>query len=307
MTKKVEKKTKISKKETTRNKFDIINYKKNYKKLMIIPLIMFLISSIIIFQTIQKESTPIYRDVTLKGGLSTIIYTQSTDSVESIQYHLQTSHKDYSFSISELNEEGKRVGFIIDTDLEEKEFVKTINTYFNEEFTNGNNYNSNYISPTLSNSFFTQAIYTLIISFILMSFVIFIYFREVIPSTAVVLSAIFDIIVTVGILNFLEFKISVAGIGALLMLVGYSIDTDVLLTNRLIKEHGKNYFEKTFDAFKTGVLMSSTTLIAAISAMILTNSEVIFEITLIMTIGLLVDFISTWIQNSAILLWWLEK
>jgi preprotein translocase subunit SecF len=91
------------------------------------------------------------------------------------------------------------------------------------------------------------------------------------------------------------------------MLIGYSIDTDVLLTNRLIKERGEDYFEKTYFAFKTGVLMTCTTLAAGIGALLLTNSEVIFEIALILVVGLLVDFISTWIQNSAILLWWLEK
>jgi len=133
------------------------------------------------------------------------------------------------------------------------------------------------------------------------------YFKEFVPSFAVVLSAIFDITVTVGILNFLKFKISIAGIGALLMLIGYSIDTDVLLTNRLVRERGTNYFEKTLYAFKTGSLMSATTLIASIIALILTNSQIISEIVFILTIGLLVDYVSTWIQNSAILLWWIEK
>ena len=171
----------------------------------------------------------------------------------------------------------------------------------------GDNYNSNFISPTLSNAFFTQAIYILLISFFLMSLVIFLYFKALVPSSAVVVSAFFDIVVTIGFLDAIGFKISIAGIGALLMIIGYSIDTDVLLTNRVYKEWGENYFEKTWFAFKTGVLMSATTLIAGIAALIITNSEIIYEIAVILVVGLLVDFISTWIQNTGILLWWLEK
>ena len=64
---------KMPEKSQEKNKFDFINYKKNYKKLMIIPLILFLFSCISIFITIQEDGTPIHRDVSLKGGLSAII------------------------------------------------------------------------------------------------------------------------------------------------------------------------------------------------------------------------------------------
>ena len=91
------------------------------------------------------------------------------------------------------------------------------------------------------------------------------------------------------------------------MIVGYSIDTDVLLTNRVYKEKGFDYFEKTFFAFKTGLLMSTTTLIAGLSAILLTNSDVISQIAIILVVGLLVDFISTWFMNASILYAWVTK
>jgi len=300
---KVKKEVKFDKK----SKFDVINYKKNFKKLMLIPLFLFLLASISIFVTQEKEGTPIYRDISLKGGLSAVINTNSTVSPTKFSSYLSTNFKENSFSVNELNDKGKRIGFIVDTDLDEKLFLNSIEKYFNVKFISGQNYMSNYISASLSNSFFTQSMYILAISFVLMSLVIFLYFRELVPSGAVVLSAIFDIIVTVGILDYFNVKISISGIGALLMLIGYSIDTDVLLTNRLIREKGEDYFHKAFFAFKTGSLMSATTLIAGVAALIFTNSDVIFEIALILVIGLVVDFISTWLQNAGILLWWIEK
>jgi len=288
------------------NKFFLL-YSKNYKKLMIIPILLFLFGIISIINTVKDDGTPIYRDISLKGGLSAIVNTDSIKTSEEVKLDLKNKFPENSFSVSEIFENGVKVGFILDTDTEEDIFKPYLETYFNTKFTFGDNYNSNFISPTLSSSFFIQTIYILLVSFVLMSIVIFVYFREFVPSFAVILSALFDIIVTIGFLDLFNFNISIAGIGALLMLIGYSIDTDVLLTNRLIKESGDNYFEKTYVAFKTGSLMTATTLFAGAAALVITNSEVIYEIAMILVVGLLVDFVSTWIQNVGILLWWIER
>jgi len=302
-------KKKVNKTETKKSFLGEF-YKKNYKKLMIIPMILFILSIISIISTYNSEGNPIYRDVSLKGGLSVTLKTDSNIQVEDLNQKLLELYPEKSFAISITTDGGKNTGFIIDADItgeEEEVFKKNLETVFLEKFESGESYNSNFISPTLSNAFFRQAIIALLVSFIFMSAVVFLYFRKPVPSGAVVLSAIFDIIVTIGILDLFKIKISVAGIGAIVMLVGYSIDTDVLLTNRLIKEEGTNYFQKTFLALKTGSLMSFTTLMAGVVAMNVTNSPVIYEIALILVIGLLVDYISTWLQNSGILLWWLEK
>jgi len=282
-------------------------YQKIYKFLIFIPITLVIISIFFITQTMRNESVPIYRDVSLKGGTSAIININSDIGLKNLEGKLNELKPKNSFSVSELYSKGVRDGFVVDTDLDDNILRNNLNNIFNTEFIDGQNYNSNVISPSLSSAFFTQAIKILIVSFALMSIVIFVYFKEFVPSFAVVLSGFFDIIVTIGILDFFNVKISIAGIGALLMLIGYSIDTDVLLTNRLIKEKGNNYFEKAFDAFKTGLLMSITTLLAGLIAVFVTNSNVIYQISLILVIGLLVDIVSTWIQNTTILLWWLEK
>ncbi len=294
-------------KKKTQEKTKYSFYQKNYKNLMIFPIVLFVLALISIFNTVGVDGTPIHRDISLKGGLSAIIVVPTEISVDEFSTVLENNFPSNTFAISETFEQGIREGFIVDTDLDEDSFKQFIENYFQTAFEFGDNYSSNFISPTLSSAFFKQAVFILLISFVLMSSVIFLYFREFVPSGAVVLSALFDIIVTIGVLDFFGFKISIAGIGALLMLIGYSIDTDVLLTNRLIKEFGDNYFEKTFDAFKTGTLMSFTTLIAGVAAIFLTNSDIIAEIATILVVGLLVDYVSTWLQNTGILLWWLEK
>jgi preprotein translocase subunit SecF len=299
-------KNKKKQKDLEENKF-LSLYKKKYKQLIIIPIILLFLSLFFIYDTINKEGLPIYRDISLKGGLSANLDIQSDILGEEFERALNENFPSNSFSVSETSQDGIKQGYIVDTDLEEEKFMIFINDYFSTEFVFDVNYSSNFISESLSSSFFKQSLLILLISFFLMSSVIFLYFRKLLPSGAIILSAIYDLIVTIAILNMIEFKISIAGIGALLMLIGYSIDTDVLLTNRLIKEFGGDIFEKTYDAFKTGLLMSFTTLSAGIITLILSNSSVIQEIALILVIGLIVDFISTWFQNATILLYHLEK
>lgn len=282
-------------------------YKRNYRKFLVLPILMFVLALFFIGRTISVEGTPIYRDISLKGGLSAVVKVSDAMSVLEFEEELNKEFNENSFVVSELFEEGARAGFIVDTDLEEEMFVSFVSDLFGKEFEYGEDYTSNFISPALSSSFFRQAMVVLVVSFVLMAGVVFLYFRELVPGGAVVLSAIFDVVVTVGVLDLFSVKISIAGVGALLMLIGYSIDTDILLTNRLVRERGEDYFGKVWGAFKTGVLMSGTTMIAGIAALILTNSVIIYQIALVLVVGLLVDFVSTWVQNSGILLWWMEK
>src|SRR3989344_3127617 len=87
----------------------------------------------------------------------------------------------------------------------------------------------------LGQSFFRQTITAPFIAFILMAIVVFAYFRTFIPSLAVVLAAFSDIVITLAIFNLSGMKLSTAGIAAFLMLIGYSVDTDILLTSRVLK------------------------------------------------------------------------
>ncbi len=285
-------------------------YKKHHAKLLVLPIMLFVLSCFLIFNTYKQEGSPIYRDVSLKGGLSAIIEIDEQITINDFKLALEEKFPANSFAVSKLNSEGKEVGYIVDSDFtaeDEKDLLDFSNSLFKTELVSGENFTSNYISSSLSDTFFRQAIIALIFSFFFMSLVIFLYFKKIVPSIGIIFSAFFDITVVVGILNLIKFNLSVAGIGAIIMLIGYSIDTNVLLTNRLVKEPGKNYFEKVLLAVKTGSLMSFTTMVAALSAIFFSNSEVIFEISLIICIGLVVDYIATWIQNTSLLLLWLFK
>ena len=111
---------------------------------------------------------------------------------------------------------------------------------------------------------------------------------------------------TIAVFNILGIKLTAAGIAAFLMLIGYSIDTDVLLTTRVTRRREGTVTDATFDAMWTGLTMAAASTIAVFIGMIMTNSEVLQQIFLIIFIGLIADVINTWLENAAILKWWIE-
>lgn len=133
------------------------------------------------------------------------------------------------------------------------------------------------------------------------------YAKYSIPSLAVILAAFSDIMVTLAVTNIIGLKISTAGIAAFLMLIGYSVDTDILLSTRVLKRKGGTVYDRIMTAVSTGLTMNITTMAAVIIALIFAKSETITQIMTILLIGLVADMINTWFQNTGILRWHLEK
>jgi preprotein translocase subunit SecF len=131
------------------------------------------------------------------------------------------------------------------------------------------------------------------------------YFFYSIPSFAVIISAFADILMTLVFVDILEIKLSSAGIVAFLMLIGYSVDTDILLTTRMVKRSEGSLNQRMFSAFKTGITMTLTSLLAVGVAWFVVKSfsTVLSQIFLILFIGLSFDLFNTWVTNASILKW----
>lgn len=135
-----------------------------------------------------------------------------------------------------------------------------------------------------------------------------IYLRNSIPAFAVILSAFADMVMTLAVVNFIGMKISIAGIVAFLMLIGYSVDTDILLTTRLLNRKEETN-KALFKAFKTGATMTITSILAVTAALIAVYSfgSVLNQIFMILLIGLGFDLLNTWITNASLIKWYVEE
>jgi len=211
-------------------------------------------------------------------------------------------------SIREITEGGRATALIIevaDATVEELESALRENGLVLEE----GEYSIESMGSSLGQSFYSQTIKAVIYAFIAMALVVLFTFRAVVPSFFVILAAFSDIISTLAVTNLMGIRMSTAGIAAFLMLIGYSVDTDILLTTKVLKRknEGGSINERTIGAMKTGLTMTLTGFAASMVGYIFTQSEIIKQIMLIIAIGMLFDIIYTWCQNAVILRWWMEK
>jgi preprotein translocase subunit SecF len=171
------------------------------------------------------------------------------------------------------------------------------------------NSSTEFTGPSLSSSFYKQLMIAVLISFILMSLVVFILFKSFIPSMAIIFSIFADIVIPLALINYLGIKVSAAGIAAFLMLIGYSVDTDILLTSRALRKNQGTLNQRIYGAFKTGTFMTTTALIAIIPAFFIVSSlpDSFRQIFLILGLGLCADLIFTWMGNTGIIKLYCEK
>ncbi|VVC00657.1 Protein-export membrane protein SecF [uncultured archaeon] len=167
----------------------------------------------------------------------------------------------------------------------------------------------NEVSASLSAKFLDKALMVVIYSTIIVSIVVFIIFRTVVPSIAVLTGAACDVIIAMGAMGLFGIPLTLASFAALLMLVGFSLDTDVLLTMRVIKRKEGTPRERAYDAMKTGMTMSMALLLSFVCLFILasvTHINTYYEISAVAIAGLVGDVIATWMFNAVIVLWYLE-
>jgi len=271
------------------------------RKLIIITLAFLLLSVIYLGYKQATTGYFIEKDIDLRGGnLITISFSDANyqeisklrDALErkyEVSAYLTTSITGIQLSVETYSEDIENLIDEINSTLKIKE------------------YEISEISPKLSSEVLKEVANGIIFAFLAMALVIFILFRVPIPSFAVVISAFTDLVGALFLMNILGIKLSLITFTALLMLLGYSVDTDILLTTRVLKERGK-FDEQYRKALKTGLTMTLTSLVALASIVFVSGYNSVFgKLASVLILGLLVDIPSTWIQNAIILDIYKEK
>jgi preprotein translocase subunit SecF len=282
-------------------------YEKNYKKLLFVPLGLFVAAVIFLIVFNSNTGDIMYKDVSLKGGISATIYTENLVDVDGLHKYLEDNLGESS--VRKLVEFGsdKQLGILVEVDSTDETKLKEILQQVSQIELSDDNYSVEVAGASLGREFYRQMIKALIFALAFMAIVVFIVFRSFVPSLAVVFAAASDIIITIAIIDILGVKVSTAGIAAFLLLIGYSIDTDILLTTRILKRHEGSVMDRLVSSFKTGMTMTITTLVALTLGYIFTASLVLKEMFLIIIIGLLVDVIVTYLFNASVLLIRMER
>jgi len=280
-------------------------YDKNYKKLMVIPvaLVFFALIYLIVFYI--QNGDIMYKDTSLTGG--TIITLSADFDLALLVENLNSEFPDLTTrQLTELST-GKTISYILESSASPDSLKSAIEKFLGKELTDENS-SIEFTGPSLSQSFYKQLMIALFISFICMSFVVFFLFRTFVPSMAIIFAALGNIILSLSLSNILGIKLSAAGIAAFLMLIGYSVDTDVLLTTRALKRKNHPLNQRLWESFKTGSFMTTTSLVAVLSSFLFMSGlpDSFRQIFMILAMGLSFDLMNTWLTNASIIKWYCE-
>ncbi len=275
------------------------------KQMIIIPAIFLLLSLSILSYTFLTTGSPVELGVEFKGGTAIIFDSAKTpDELKAeFQGYPVTQAREYGGSGRKMIQLGPM------TDSLQEALTKKINS----EYTN---VEIRQMGEIVSKSLQEQALRAIILSFVGMAIVVFIIFRTFVPSAAVVISALADIAFAAAMMDVFGVVLSLGTVAALLMLIGYSVDTDILLTTRLLKRKGE-LNDKIKDAMKTGLTMTTTTLAALVALFIVssgsyiissfTRIDIIRDISVVLIFGLIADMVNTWMTNVGILKWYIGR
>lgn len=277
----------------------LINYnieKYSPQQLVVIPLVFLIISLVLLAFNTATTGMPVTPGIDFSGGTAVTIITTDTPA------QLQTTFAGYPLNdIGDMNN-GKFLKFGTMDDAKYQSLSQLISQKYPDA-------KIDQIGESFGKSLQYQAVIAMIFSFIGMAIVIFLSFRTFVPSVAVVLSAFADMAMTAAMMNIVGIPLSLGTTAALLMLIGYSVDSDILLTNRVLKRQGK-LNDKLMGAFHTGIIMTSTTLAATVALFLVSwfgSVQVLMEISAVLLIGLVADIFNTWLTNVGILKWYVLK
>jgi preprotein translocase subunit SecF len=138
-----------------------------------------------------------------------------------------------------------------------------------------------------------------------MSLVVYLMFRDLYPTFTILIGVIFDVIFALGAMGLLGIPLSLASIAAILMLIGYSVDTNILLTIRVLKRGLNSPRDSAHDAMKTGMMMTFTGILSFFALFIvsqITNIATYQTISLVVLFGLIGDLFATWMLNAVLMI-----
>ena len=267
----------------------------NYEKFLIIPIILISITGFLLVSNYSQRGEFISKGIDFTGGTEITIPLEAQEE--------KTLVNVFSERFANLNvrtmSSGEENWVVFETTerLNQTEVEQTLQ----ENDINASGISTRSLGAAVSESFLREAQIAVLVAFIIMSIVIFIAFRSLVPSLAVILSAFTDIFVTIGGMSLFGIDLTLGSLAALLMLVGYSVDTDILLSTRLIKRRSGSLKQRNLSAMKTGLTFSIASLTAFTVLLLVSTSSTLDAIASVLIIGLLVDIPSTWSQNSIIL------
>lgn len=267
------------------------------KKMMAVPAALFAVALVIVVITFIFTGMPVTPGIDFAGG--TAVTIQTGDSREELEAYFA------GYDLKSIDE-GIGGSYYLKFGPMSNEEMMEFNDYILAGYPDAG---IDQIGASFGETLQSQAFLALLFAFLGMAVVVFIAFRKLLPALTVVFAGIADITITAAVMNIFGIELSLATTAALLMLIGYSVDSNILMTSKVLKRQGK-LEEKLEGAFHTGFVMTSTTFCAILAMFLVSligNVPTLYTISAVLLIGLLCDLIFTWGFNAGMLRVYVEK
>jgi preprotein translocase subunit SecF len=328
-------------------------FEEHYKKLMIIPWALIIISILLIGSNVIQTGEFVNKGVSLSGGVSTTMQANGDIGTSQVESAFRAEFPQADVSVRQLTGDFTYVIEASSIAEDEQESASLLEEHLQNQYS-PRSLSTETTGPALGDAFFAQTAMGIMLAFLWMGWVVYLYFGNKlsikllaalialmatisvtsglltgpagmailfgvillhlvaylylsVPSGAVILAAASTVLFTLAVIDLIGMRLQTAGVAAFLMLIGYSVDTDILVSTRVLKTQDGTIMSRIVGAFKTGITMQITTTIVTLVAYLATNSAVIEQIMLILFIGMIGDMIFTWLQNAGILYWYAKR
>ena len=275
------------------------------RQLAAVPLAILALALLVVGANVFLIGAPAPLGIEFTGG--TELTVDTTASADDVRSAFDTQPEDVQ------TVEGQSNRYIVTFGPEAGENGPSVQDQANDrlEPTDGNEnvvQGVNSFDATFAENTQQLALIGLIVAFVGMSVIAFALFRIFVPSIAIVISAFSDIMIPLALMGLVGYELTLGTVAALLMLIGYSVDSDILLNNHVLRRGtGGDFYDDVHRSMKTGVTMTVTSMAAmatmAVVAFIF-GIPLLTAIGTILFVGLAADIMNTYMLNVTLLRWY---
>jgi preprotein translocase subunit SecF len=186
----------------------------------------------------------------------------------------------------------------------EKELVRKT---LKERFGIVGSYSTQWAGGIITSIFRGQAERAIIGAFIAMGVIILIVFKHAFAVGSILICISLNMLGIIGGMAIFSVPLSLGSTAGILMVLGYSVDTNILLSMRVLKRLGGETRERVAEAMRTGLMMSGATLVVLTALNLFTTAPLLFQLSAALIFGILADIVNTWFFNAGMLTWYAER
>lgn len=266
------------------------------RQLALVPVVVLLIALAVIAGAFALTGTPVELGLDFTGGTELRL-----DAPDATGDQVQSTFSEAEIAVESVRSVGTGDSYLLTTQNTDTEQLDQIATDAGYEVTSIQSRSAAFGADAQG-----QALLGMLVAFLGMSVLVALMFRTFVPSIAVVLSAFSDIVVPVALMNLFGIELTLGAVAALLMIIGYSVDSDILLNNHILRRRG-GFYESAFRAMRTGVSMTLTSISAMVTMFVVSwyfGIDLLPDVALILIFGLTTDLVNTYMLNMSLLRWY---